>query len=1002
MRFSIQFITTVLLVVFATQFELALPSQSANSQIHQISPTYGVAIGIVIAFGSVYLSAIFLGALLVGVFHYDGLFQMLSLPIALILAAYAGRSIASYLKVKTSMDRVRDALILIGIVFVTASFAGTVVQSGLLLLGNPEISFSFYKYLLIREWQAAFIGMIIVAPFIFSWSDREGFSLTLRQSVEIFVWILVLLTFASVTFKNWPPTDILLYPMELAIFPIMAWAAVRFGLKGASAGALLLMMAAIWELVIGPSAEGLSQVELNNAWVFVAIVGITSTCLATVMTEIRYREMRIAQNESRLSAFTSGLPDIAFVINRFGIIKDVFASTPRIEANHRLPSYESAKEKHVDEIFDQSISPKIQKTVENALVQGRVQTMDYSIESFESGLHFFEARVSPMPVETGNLDSVVWVAYDTTKRKESENATLLRDKILKASARANAILLTEADFKAAVEIALREMGQALGVDRAWVFETELDADSQLKTASIRFEYRHKGYTPSIFKNPIYDGAPFEEFFPGWDKRFRRDGYVKLVRGHDDSNEAVLDQLGSSSALAIPMWVDRNLHGFLIFDYIEKGHVWNESELSALRVLASSICGLILIRKREEELHHARDRADASSLAKGEFLAVMSHEIRTPMNAIIGYTDLLNQTSLDSTQKDYAAIIKRSGRALLDLINNILDYSKIESRKLELNVAKFDLEQVVCEALEYSLPAAKEKGIKLDYTVGPGVGELYVGDGPRIRQILLNLVTNAVKFTDQGSVDLDIRLLDETEDSLADTLRFDIRDTGRGIPADKHDCLFQPFSQVDSSTTREFGGTGLGLVISKRLVDRMNGWIGMESEEGRGTVFSFVLRLQQPDQLKRTQPPFAISSDPSLLEPAFAEKNPMRIVLCEDDHDNRLVLQELLEQLGFKVDVTVDAEELLVLLKKQQYDVILMDVGLPERSGLEITAMIRQSGADLRGSNIYIIAITAYAMKEDREKCLQAGMDDYLSKPVVVADFKKALERAFEVVSERAL
>jgi CheY-like chemotaxis protein len=373
-----------------------------------------------------------------------------------------------------------------------------------------------------------------------------------------------------------------------------------------------------------------------------------------------------------------------------------------------------------------------------------------------------------------------------------------------------------------------------------------------------------------------------------------------------------------------------------------------------------------------------------------------------MNAIIGYTDLMLQTELDELQSDHATIIKRSGRALLNLINNILDYSKIESRTLELESDEFNMENIMCDAVEFVLPDAKEKGINLNFEIDPVLRETYIGDAHRLRQILMNLVNNAVKFTSQGSVTLSVSLSNKETDNASDLLHFEVQDTGSGIPRDKFDRLFKAFTQVDPSTTRQFGGTGLGLVICSRLIQRMGGRVWVESAVGVGSCFQFVLPLLSAEQISEGQPPSLThaeetEADRSLLENDFARQHPLRLLVCEDDEDNRWVIRELLKILGYQPDVAQDGDEAVEIMQRGTYDVILMDVRLPGRSGIELTKSIRAGAYADNDPEQYIIAVTAFAMTEDREKCLASGMNDYLSKPLEVSCLKDALIRAHEVL-----
>ena len=422
-----------------------------------------------------------------------------------------------------------------------------------------------------------------------------------------------------------------------------------------------------------------------------------------------------------------------------------------------------------------------------------------------------------------------------------------------------------------------------------------------------------------------------------------------------------------------------------------------------------------LEQKNQELETALATAREATRTKSRFLANMSHEIRTPINGVLGMADFLLGTQLDAEQREYAEAIQRSAGSLTSLINDILDFSSIESRTLRLDRVVFSLQAAIQQAAAEFAAQASAKGIDFASSIAPNVPDAVTGDPARLRQVLSNLLGNAVKFTERGRIELAAELVSHTRDELK--LRFTVGDTGIGIPASDRDRLFETFTQADDSNTRKYGGTGLGLAISKQLVELLGGEIGVESEPGAGSRFWFTAsfgdaakgatseaapRASTPSAPPKPAAKAAVHSSVSAARKSTsaastAAGHSMRILLAEDNEINQRITLRLLQKLGLSADAVVNGRQAVEALEKQKYDLVLMDCQMPDMDGFEATAVIRSREGTSRHQTI--CALTANAMAGDRERCLAAGMDDYISKPVGLEKLRDALVRWIPSVGE---
>jgi PAS domain S-box-containing protein len=619
----------------------------------------------------------------------------------------------------------------------------------------------------------------------------------------------------------------------------------------------------------------------------------------------------------------------------------------------------------------------LQKTIQKALIDGNPYDLEMQITTAK-GRTIWVRGIGNAEFQNGVCVRLYGTFQDIDKQKLLIDQLNRNGKMLKAISESTAELLANPNTEISLQNSLKRIGYSLGADQSYYIS--IDNTVEEPTCTVEYECYADG-RPDAFKIPDLKELPlqfFEEVIYELKEGNSFQMIVSTMRT-DRPMRSILEKQNIKSLVLVPILLHGTLRGIIGFDDLFHERVWSQQEVSLLHSFADSLATAIERSELEDRIKQAKENAEQANKFKSEFLANMSHEIRTPLNSVIGFSELLLKTELSESQLQYIQSINKSGKNLLDIINDILDLSKIEAGKMELYPAKSNIRELIEQIADMFYPDLSSKKIDLQIKISSEVPQYLYLDPIRIRQIFINLLGNSIKFTDRGEIEIRIENIKETNQSGQRLFMFSVRDTGIGISQENQSNIFDAFSQVDGSTTRKHGGTGLGLTITNKILALMNSHLELDSELGKGSRFHFQLYLPYDMGNENIELNSEIKDEKTITK----LKENLKVLVVDDNPINRLLAKSMIISI-IPEAVTIEAENgemAIELFLKEDPSLVFMDIQMPILSGYEATKKIREIEKKQNKSSVTIVALTAGTVQGERDRCIDCGMNDYLSKPI---------------------
>lgn len=696
---------------------------------------------------------------------------------------------------------------------------------------------------------------------------------------------------------------------------------------------------------------------------------IGTTGLARDITESKELHNSLIESKKQLEAILNNMPYMAWLKDedsKYIAVNEAFAQSIGLSSGDVIGKTDF-------DIHPKELAEKC-RADDNDIMRTGLQECFEDFIWIGNERKWSETFKSPIFDENGNIIGTTGLSRDVTDNKLFELELLAKDKLLTALAEATNMLVSNPDFDEAVISAFEIIGKAADIDRICLFMNSFNMESNEVNASLKHEWLSEFTSPIINSSGMQNITP-DDFMEFSDLLLNKKPVIGLTKDFSDTTKKNLISQDVLSLMIFPIYIKDEFRASISFDDSKTERIWTEAEQAMISLFAASISGVMERKEKQEMMVEAIEKAEAANEAKSEFLANMSHEIRTPMNGVIGFIQLLAETQLNEEQKDFVDEVQKSSESLLYIINDILDYSKIEAGKMIMENISFDLRSTVEDVAVLATSSARAKNLEISSLIYSDMPTRVFGDPGRLKQVLNNLVNNAIKFTKEGEINITVKPISQNDEEVE--IYFEVSDTGIGISEENQKIIFDSFTQVDASTTRKFGGTGLGLAICKNIVNLMGGTINLESKLGKGTkvVFTGKFTIDSSSETQTNE-----------LKDYFKGN---KVLIIDDNLTNLEITRHYLESYFCKIYKAQTIEKAISILQsKEDINAIIVDNKMPEMNGFEFNSLIK---ADKKLNNIPVILLTSLVQKGDAQLAKEEGFAGYLTKPVRKKELTECLQ-----------